>query len=370
MSYEILNYLDDQSRRTFLKKLSAGAAGLALGGVWSAYNARAAVATPGRGRVNLVTGTDPREVAYQSLKPFEEEIAKAIGDKQVLIKPNIGQVYKKDWLNASDVNQIRGILDFLKPIYDRKVIIGEGTATPETTTFEGYSNFGYTDLEREYNCRLIDLNDQPTVIKCIQAVDLHPLPVNIISTYLDPNVYLISATRFKNSGGMVVTLSLKNVVMGAPVHHYKQKPGGWTNEKHKIHSWKGQWSHKGQAINIFMLAQMGIVPDLAVLDGTIGMEGNGPVNGTPVEQGVGLAGTDWLAADRVATELMGYDWNVVKYLQWCGDAGMGETDLSKIEITGPDYRDYIIPYKHHKNYYRQVAWIDMDERKKNRKNRR
>jgi len=366
MYHEMLNYLDHTSRRSFIKQLAAGAAGLSLGGLWHSRNAGSNVVTPKKSRVQFVTGTDPREVAYNTLKPFEEEVAKAIGNKQVVIKANVGQVLKDSWLNATDANQLRGILDFLKPIYNRTVIIGDGTATPEASTFEGYANFGYTELEREYNCKLIDMNDQPTVVRCIQADNLHPLPVNIINTYVDPDVYMISATRFKNSGGVVVTLSLKNVVMGSPVHHYKQKQVPGVNEKHKIHSWKGKWSWKGQSINIFMLAQMGIVPDLAVLDGTIGMEGNGPVNGTPVEQGVGLAGTDWLAVDRVATELMGYDWNVVKYLQWCGEAGMGIDDLSKIEVMGSDYRNHIIKYKPHKGHYEHIAWIDLDERRSRR----
>ncbi len=369
MPHEILHYLDSIDRRSFLYRMTAGAAGVVLGSLWAPRAIRTAISPASRGRVNFVTGQDPRENAYNALKPFEDEVAAAIEGRQVVIKPNIGQVYKKDWLNATDVNQVRGILDFLKPIYNGTVIIGEGTATPETSTFEGYRNFGYLDLEREYGCKLVDLNDEPTSLRSIQADNLHPMPVNIINTYLDPDVYLISATRFKNSGGVLVTLSLKNIVMGSPVHHYRRNGLTWVNEKHKIHSWKGAWSRKGQSINIFMLAQLGIVPDLAVLDGTTGMEGNGPVNGTPVEHGVALAGTDWLAVDRVATELMGYDWNLVKYLKWCGDAGMGEADLSRISVSGPDYRKHIVQYKTHPHYYEHIAWIELDEKKSMKGNR-
>ena len=132
--------------------------------------------------------------------------------------------------------------------------------------------------------------------------------------YLDPDVYLISAARMKNSGGVVVTLSLKNVVMGAPINHYKQKNVTDRNEKQKVHSWRGKWNRKGQTINMFLISQMGIYPDLAVIDGVVGMEGDGPVQGTPVEHGVAIASTDFLAADRLGVELMGYDYNLMKYL--------------------------------------------------------
>ena len=67
--------------------------------------------------------------------------------------------------------------------------------------------------------------------------------------------------------------------------------------------------NRGLSYNLFQLAQIGVQPDLAVLDGVVGMEGNGPVRGTPIEQGVIIASTDWLAADRLGVELMGVDYN-------------------------------------------------------------
>jgi uncharacterized protein (DUF362 family) len=46
-------------------------------------------------------------------------------------------------------------------------------------------------------------------------------------------------------------------------------------------------------------------PDLAVIDGFTGMEGNGPTLGTPVDHRVCVVSRDWLAADSVGIELMG-----------------------------------------------------------------
>ncbi|MFC1691957.1 DUF362 domain-containing protein [Candidatus Latescibacterota bacterium] len=354
-------------RRRFLHQMSAGAAGMALYGLYQPESSHANILSRKTSRVSFVTGTDHREVTYQSLKPFEKEIEKAIGDRQVVIKPNVGQIAKEWWLNASDPDQLRGILDFLKPIYDRQVIIAEGTAAAPTpqgfiNTFIGYENYGYLPLKKEYNVKFIDLNDHPTIKKFIQAPNRHPMPINLIDIYLDPNVYMISATRLKNSGGVIATLSLKNIAMGSPINHYKQKKAEGRNEKQIMHA----WGRRGQSYNIFLLATMGIQPDLAVLDGVVGMEGNGPVRGTPIEHGVALASTDWLAADRLAVELMGHDYSELKYLVWCGEAGMGEDDLSKIKINGPDYKKHIKKYKLPKNIEQQRAWIyeDMEKAEK------
>ena len=43
------------------------------------------------------------------------------------------------------------------------------------------------------------------------------------------------------------------------------------------------------------------------------MEGDGPVSGTPVNSRVCVVSPDWLAADRVAVELMGIDFAKVGY---------------------------------------------------------
>ncbi len=361
-----------KTRRNFIKQLSAGAAGLTIssfgltGCALNTGNFGAMRRTSGvnldDSRVSFITGNDQREATYQALKPLEKEIEKAIKDKQVVIKSNIGQIRKEWWLNASDANQIRGILDFLKPIYDKKVIVAESTAAGAKSTLDGFKNYNYMPILKEYNVKFVDLNDRPTITKWILDGKRHPLGINIIDMFLDPNIYMISATRLKTHNCVIATLSLKNIVMASPKNHYKRKSAEGRNEKPNMHAGeRGNTSrHKGLSTNLFLVAQMGIQPDLAVLDGVVGMEGDGPVTGTPVEQGVALASTDWLAADRLGVELMGIDYSEVMYLQWCGKAGMGRDDLSKINIIGPDYTKHIIKYKMHKNIEEQREWIKKD----------
>lgn len=343
-------------RRGFMKQLSAGAAGLTLGSMNHPKEAKALFGLGNdKSEVSFVTGTDQREASYNALKPLKGDLEKAIGDKQVVIKINSGQVAKDLWLNATDPNTVRGILDFLKEFYDRDVIIAESTAA-STTTFEGFENYGFMPLEKEYNAKFLNLNDVSTTTKWILNENHHPLAVNIIDTFLDPDVYMISATRIKSHNCVISTLSLKNIVMAAPINHYKQKKRQGRNEKPKMH----QGGNRGLSYNMFLVAELGVQPDLAILDGVVGMEGNGPVRGTPVEQGVMLASADWVAADRIGVELMGVDYEEVKYLQWCAAAGMGNDDLEKIDINGPDYRDHIIKYKMHENIDQQRAWLIED----------
>ena len=57
---------------------------------------------------------------------------------------------------------------------------------------------------------------------------------------------------------------------------------------------------------------------------------------------------------------MRMDYKEVKYLQWCAAAGMGNDDLSKINIIGPDYTQHIIKYELDKNIEEQREWIRED----------
>ena len=303
--------------------------------------------------VSFVTTDDHREAAYQSLKPLQKEVEKAIGDRQVVIKVNAGLAEPKYAKNSTHADHIRGILDFLKPIYDKRVIITEGTAGAKCSAFIGFENYSYMPLEKEYNAKFIDANEQDYTLKWIRAAKHHPQSINIIDMFIDSNVYLISVAIMKTHNAVVGTYSFKNVGMGAPVCHLKQK----INEKSLMHGGPGSSGGRELSYNLFLLAGMGVQPDLSVIDGVKAIEGNGPWAGSVVEHGIGIASTDFVAADRMCVELMGIDPKYMKYLEWCADAGMGIFDLSKIKVIGPDYKKHIIKYKLNDNVEGQVAWI-------------
>lgn len=351
--HEMIPYKKAFDRREFLKRVSLGAAGISLGSHLHPESAAAKSKAPEKSEVSFVTGKDRRAMVYQALKPFREEVERGIGNKQVVIKANAGLATPENAMYSTHADELRGILDFLKDFYDRQVIIAEGTAGTMMDAFIGFNNYGYMPLEKEYTVKLIDANDQPYTQRFIYAAEHHPVPINIINLFTDPEVYLISAARMKTHNAVVGTYSLKNVAMGSPVCHWRKK----VNEKSKMHGAPKENGGRELSYNLFLLAQLGVRPDLSVIDAVEASEGDGPWGGTVVEHGVLVASTDFVAADRLCVELMGIDPKWMKYLEWCGMAGMGNFDLSKIKVNGPDYRKHIITYKLNKNFDWQVAWI-------------
>ena len=86
------------------------------------------------------------------------------------------------------------------------------------------------------------------------------------------------------------------------------------------------------------------------------MEGNGPTAGTPIEHCVALASTDFVAADRIGCLLMDVPFGDVGYLTYCANAGIGQGDISKIKIAGPDPSNYVKTYKLHENFDLMLEW--------------
>ena len=343
---------DFLNRRFFLKRLSLATAGIAASsfGILSASASSANKTLPKTSRVSFVKGNDRREMIYQTLKPFEKEIKKGIRDKQVIIKPN--NVWDGIPLCATHPDAIRGVLDFMKPLYNKTIIIAESTASPKGTMFT-FNEYGYTPLEKEFNVKLFDLNQDSYTTEWILDDKRHPLGIKIINTFLDPNNYIISLARMKSHNAVVATLALKNMVMASPLNVHESHPNFIKNqfEKSKMH----QGGPVGINYNMFRIAHR-VCPQLSIIDGFVGMEGNGPTRGTPVEHGVAVAGTDVIAVDRVGVELMGINHEDVGYLQWCSRAGMGHYDLSKINILGLDLSPYKITYKLHESIERQLEW--------------
>jgi uncharacterized protein (DUF362 family) len=333
------------NRRTLLKGLGLGAIGSAVGmpslcraAMQSAVLGQA-TAVPfrqkGKGllwtpltetsHVAMVKGNDRRDITGAALKKIEDEVVTSLqGKKRVLIKPNFVTTNRP--LCATHVDAIRAILDFLKPHFKGQIIIGESTAS-RAGTFDGYKNYGYLSLQKEYGVKLIDLNAQSYHWGYVFGSGNRPLKLRLIDTFFDPDTYLISAAKLKTHDRVVTTLSLKNVLLAAPLNDYKKNDKGITHTQNKFK--KDSVLH----YNLFHLAQQ-IWPDLSVIDGFEGMQGEGPVGGDPYDSRLTIASTDALAADKVATRVMGFNPEDIMYLQAMTQAGMGQGDLNKITVLG------------------------------------
>ena len=288
--------------------------------------------------VSLVKGEKRRDTVRRSLDLISQDIRNRLKPGKLIVKPNF--VSTSVQLAASHADQIRGILDYFKESYDEKIFIAEAASPITGGSSEGFENFGYLQLAKEYNVELLDLNQGPFEKISILDRSGKTIHVRVSSLLLDRNNYLISAAKLKSHDTVVVTLSIKNIVMGCI----------FAGDKVKVHQ-----GYKYTNLNLVKIAGR-VWPDLAVIDGHTGMEGNGPVDGSPIDVGIAISSIDPMAADRIACEVMGVDVNKVGYLYYCSEKRLGESDLEKINVTGQNLNDCIRPFRLHSTVQEQYKW--------------
>jgi uncharacterized protein (DUF362 family) len=124
--------------------------------------------------------------------------------------------------------------------------------------------------------------------------------------------WIVSVAKMKTHHWAGVTLSMKNLFGVMPGLYY-----GWP--KNVLH-------HAGIENSILDINAT-LKPHFAIVDGIVGMEGDGPIMGDPKRAGVLVMGRNLAAVDATCCRIMGIDPYKVSYLEradnWLGPIAEG-----------------------------------------------
>jgi uncharacterized protein (DUF362 family) len=304
-----------------------------------------------RSPVSVVQGDSRRKMTYEALVAIDDQIKPQLKTKKsVLIKPN--NVGTTGGMGLTHVDTIKGILDYLAPRFKGPIVIGESSAG---NTMQGFENFKYTALPAEFRRQkisLVDFNAEGKyIIMPLLDYDLHVVPARLAQQCFDPDAFVFSSAVMKVHNIAVVSLAVKNMVLGAPLHQGPKETARWS-DKRRYHAGIRQ-----SLYNIYLTAQrMQPYWGAAVIDGYEGVEGNFGAGATPVPSRVVVASTDLISADRVGAEVMGVDANWLGWMKYCGEVGVGQWDLSKIDVRGASIASVQKKYKLHPDIELQLQW--------------
>lgn len=214
----------------------------------------------------------------------------AVRNKSVLLKPNLVE----PTLEAPHVNThpefIRAVAEVFRRWDAREVFVAEG---------QGHIRDGWHVLEqsglepilREAHLEFVDLNhdDIFAVANPLGAMKLETLHLPATLKRAD---LIVSLPKMKTHHWAGVTLSMKNLFGVMPGIYY-----GWP--KNVLH-------HCGIDNSIVDITAT-VRPHLAIVDGIVGMEGDGPIMGTPRHSNLIVMGTNLPAVDATGARLMGFD---------------------------------------------------------------
>lgn len=288
--------------------------------------------------VAIVKNFNSLEGTREVLSLIDDEIKTVVGSRRkFLIKPNFVSAY--NYLAVTPVETVEAVLQYLYKRFDiSEILIAE---TPTIGSMEtAIRNFGYDKLKNRYAVEFVDLEDYD--YERISLIDEHghDYDVYISKLLFDKSFVRISVCRAKTHDYVVVTLSIKNVVVGS------------------IRKGMRYEIHRGYLSINYAIAKLAtyLMPDLGVVDGVEGMEGNGPVPGIPKRWGTIFASTNPVNLDVVVTYAMGFDPKDVGYLYILSMWNYGEIDVNKIKVIGESIENVRTKFKPHSTYREQLSW--------------
>lgn len=225
--------------------------------------------------------------------------------KRILLKPNLVETKQ----NAPHINThplvVRAVAEAFLHLGAAAVMVGEGPGH-RRDTLQILEEAGLADVLYEDRIPFINLNDR-TGFSQPNAGQQTSLPTLIFPDIFQEIDWIVSIAKLKTHHWAGVTLSMKNLFGVLPGLYY-----GWP--KNVLH-------HAGIHESIVDISAT-LRPHFAIVDGIIGMEGDGPIMGTPKSAGVIVMGRNLPAVDATSARLMGINPHKIPYLKrssnWLG----------------------------------------------------
>src|SRR5712692_2769098 len=236
--------------------------------------------------------------------------------KRVLLKPNLVEFDANTCINT-DVTVVAAAYEVFRTLGAAEVKIGEGPghrrdtyAIAEMARYRG-------EIER-FDELFTDLN-RDDVSPVQQFADRQEMYFPNTALRAD---LVVSLAKMKTHHWAGATLSMKNFFGLVPGSVY-----GWPkNELHYI----------GIPESIVELTRI-FRRSFAIVDGIVGMEGYGPIQGNPKPVGVLVMGGDLPAVDATCCRILGIDPEKVEYLQMAADR-LGLVEEARIDQRGEAWR--------------------------------
>ena len=250
----------------------------------------------------------------EGLAAFPAVAARARGG-HVVLKPNLVEVHPDRPINT-DPRLVAAVAAAFLEAGAARVTVAEGAGHVRDSEYLVVHS-GLEALLQPLGVPFVDLNVDDAV-KVQPPGDLTRIGGLPVARTIMTADLVVSMPKLKTHHYTGVTLSMKNLFGTVPGHVF-----GWP--KNPLH-----WAGIDNSVADLWSA---IRPGFAVVDGIVGMEGDGPIMGTAVPMGVLVMGDQLPAVDAACTRLMGLRPEGVRYLRHAVGLG-GTVSRFRIEDAG------------------------------------
>lgn len=299
------------TRRKFMMLSGAAAAGT-YAGIKLQKPAELPDGPPGHSAVSIIKATSYSDDLVSRMLDGIRECGLDVRGKRVLLKPNLVEFDPATVINTN-ATVIAAAYEVFQRLGAAEVKIGEGPGH-RRDTLDMADDARYRSTIPTFERLFTDLNrDDISPVKNFADEPEFYFPNTVLRADL-----IVSLAKMKTHHWAGATLSMKNFFGVVPGSIY-----GWP--KNKLH-------YYGISESIVALSRQFGPKSFAIVDGVVGMEGNGPIQGTPKPVGVLVMGRDLVAVDSTCCRIMGIDPEKVSYLRMA--AGLGHVHAAHIDQRG------------------------------------
>ncbi|GIW79930.1 MAG: hypothetical protein KatS3mg105_1737 [Gemmatales bacterium] len=268
---------------------------------------------------------DLADVLRRQYQHFRERVP--LKGKRVVLKPNLVE-YRRNRVINTHPHVVAAAIELCKHEGASDIIVAEGPGHWRNVQYLVCES-GLGEVLKHYHVPFVDINHDETA-KVLNLGQLTGLEYLFFSQTIMTADVVISLPKMKTHHWAGATLAMKNFFGVLSGVYY-----GWP--KNELH-WRGI---DNSIVDICATRP----PDLAIVDGIVGMEGDGPLNGTPKHVGVIVMGTDSVAVDATCCRLMQLDPEKIPYLVMAADRKLGQLRESAIEQLGDRIIDRAQPFE-------------------------
>ena len=316
-----------------------------------------------RKEIVLIKETKQNEFVPKIMDTIAPFLSIHAGDR-VAIKINLSG--SKEIYANTHYETVESLIQYLRQKFgctQITVIEGsDGAYFSSKTTWDIFYKFKYKEVELQ-GARLCNLDELPHEnILQVETIS-GPQPVNFCRFPAD---YVISVVPPKTHNIFPVSLSIPNLVGFVKPEHRVLMFGASALEMKRINFFQSEkyFQLVQYANRNFVALLKQIPPSLVLIDGLYGMEGKGPIKGSPVFHGFAIASEDAVAADALATHVMGFNPDDVPYLDLAYHEGLGNNRWQN--VIGVDPQQVKFPYRPHPLFQRQRKWREARSRAQGR----
>lgn len=249
-----------------------------------------------------------------------------LAGRRVILKPNLVTVYHHmglvapEYPETTDPRLLDAVVAFFKRFTDKLAIVeSSGRGVPTRGSF---AVAGIDRLAHYHGAELVALEEQPVRRYLLPRAQVQKeiyVP-EIFAEVVEGQAFFVSLPKLKTNLYTGVTLGFKNA-MGILPYNLRQRQHHFALDQ--------------KLVDILHLVK----PDLTIIDGLVGGEGNCPAPVDPVDSRVLISGNNCVETDRAAARLMGFDPDRLALMRTADAAGFNDP---AVEIVGDGS---VIPFR-------------------------